>query len=125
MKYQWYKNGVAVSGNEGKADSLLVESDADATEGQNIDIMLVGRKDYSGNNTCYDSSWVTVTSAYVGIDEAEAVAVAVYPNPAARLLSVSRRAMRRPAKCSSTSARCPPESTPCVSPRPPARPPAN
>ena len=89
MKYQWYKNGVAVSGNEGKADSLLVESDADATEGQNIDIMLVGRKDYSGNNTCYDSSWVTVTSAYVGIDEAEAVAVAVYPNPAARLLSVS------------------------------------
>lgn len=87
MRYQWYRNGVAVAGAEGRADTLLVETDADADNSSNIDITLIGTKSYSGNNTCADTSWITVTSNTMGIEGAN-VNVAIYPNPASRVLSV-------------------------------------
>ena len=42
----------------------------------------------SNGNGCPDSNWVTITFANIGIDEADAFDVNIYPNPATRIVNL-------------------------------------
>lgn len=72
--YRWYINDTLRS----STDSLELENVQ-----QNIDIRLLS----TSVKNCTAENWITVT-ANVGIDEAEALQVNVYPNPASRYLNV-------------------------------------
>ena len=85
LRYQWYKDGVAVAGNEGKRDSLVVEAPGTMSENNNVEIRLVT----TTNRNCSSENWITITSNDMGIEGIESVDVDIYPNPAARIVNLS------------------------------------
>ena len=78
LEYTWYKNGVE---QDGHPETFTVTDEYDH---ENIDIMLTA----SNGNGCPDSNWVTITFANIGIDEADAFDVNIYPNPATRIVNL-------------------------------------
>lgn len=75
VRYKWYKNGVAQSET---SNTLHVTGIND-----NVDIHL----ESTSNNGCVAHNWITITYN-VGIDETDAVAVNIYPNPATRYINI-------------------------------------
>lgn len=54
----------------------------------NIDVTLEATINYSAVNiACHDTSWITIVT-YVGIDNANAPSVALFPNPTAGMLNI-------------------------------------
>ena len=75
--FQWYKNGTAITGAAGRAETL------DVTENANTDIRLESTSDKG----CVTNNWITVTFR-VGIDDVESLQVNIYPNPASRYINI-------------------------------------
>lgn len=78
LEYTWYKNGVM---QDGHSETFTVTDEYDH---ENIDIMLTA----ANGNGCPDSNWVTITFANIGIEEADAFDVNIYPNPASRIVNL-------------------------------------
>lgn len=85
VRYRWYVDGAAPEANN--KDSLVVVVPAD--EPGNISVQLITTATYSGNNSCADTSWLTITARNLGIDESEDMQVSIYPNPASRFVSIN------------------------------------
>ena len=77
--FEWYKDNV-LSGTD---TTITVDA---PQNGQNVNVHLVTTV---RNQNCPANNWLTVTFTNVGIDEAEGVAVDIYPNPANRIVNVS------------------------------------
>lgn len=86
LRYQWYKDGVAVPSSQGGTrDSLVVEAPGTMSENSNVEIHLVT----TTNKNCTAENWITITSNDMGIDDIESVDVNIYPNPAVRIVNLS------------------------------------
>ena len=86
VTYDWYL-GTNTTPESNHTDTLVVT--APANSDQNIDVRLATTKTYAGNNTCAANNWLTITTAFTGIDDVENVDVNIYPNPAVRIVNLS------------------------------------
>ena len=73
--WKWYRNGSPLSETSNKLTVTNVS--------ENIDIRL----ESTSEDGCTTNNWITITYN-VGIDESEAVAVNIYPNPATRYINI-------------------------------------
>ena len=86
LRYQWYKDGVAVPQNQGGTrDSLVVEAPGTMSENSNVEIRLTT----TTNKGCVAENWITITSNDMGIEDIESIDVNIYPNPAVRIVNLS------------------------------------
>ena len=78
VNFQWYTNG-----QEYSTDTTITVNDPQ--NGQNVNVQLVTKV---RNQNCPANNWVIVTFNNAGIENADEVAVDIYPNPTSRILNL-------------------------------------
>ena len=79
--HKWYKNNETTPFS---TDTVVTIDDPQ--DGSNLSIHLVSNV---RNQECLTNRWITITYNDLGVEEADGVAVNIYPNPTTRVVNLS------------------------------------
>lgn len=81
LQHKWYKNNETTPFS---TDTVVTIDDPQ--DGSNLSIHLVSNV---RNQECLTNRWITITYNDLGVEEADGVAVNIYPNPTTRVVNLS------------------------------------
>lgn len=81
LQHKWYKNNETTPFS---TDTVVTIDDPQ--DGSNLSIHLVSNVI---NQECMTNRWITITYNNLGVEEADGVAVDIYPNPTSRIVNLS------------------------------------
>lgn len=84
VSWDWYL-GNSTTPEANHTNTITIRAPESGSD--NIDVHLATTKHY-GSNECVADNWLTITSYYTGIEDAETANVSIYPNPAVRYINI-------------------------------------